>query len=83
MDATCLAIRFYKSGVFDDPNCGFDLDHAVLATGYGVDNGQNYWNIKNSWNTNWGEEGYIRIAAVAGRGICGIQIDSIYPNLIV
>ncbi len=72
MDATCIALRFYSSGVFDDPNCGFDLDHAVQAKGSGVDNSQNYWNIKNSWTSDRGENGYIRIAAVAGRGICGI-----------
>lgn len=81
MDASCLGLRFYKSGVFDDPNCGFDLDHAVLAVGYGRDQGENFWNIKNSWGDSWGEGGYIRLAAVKGRGICGIQMDPLYPNL--
>ena len=81
MDATCFAMRFYSSGVFDDDFCGTDLDHAVLATGYGVEGGKNYYNVKNSWGTYWGEEGYIKIAAVAGKGICGIQMDSTYPVL--
>jgi cathepsin L len=51
----------YDSGVFDD--CGKDaiLGHAVLAKGYGQDNGKNYWLIQNSWGKNWGEEGHIRM----------------------
>ena len=81
IDATCLAFRFYSSGVFDDANCGTDLDHAVLATGYGVEGGLNYFNVKNSWNTDWGEQGYIKIAVVRGKGICGIQMDPLYPVL--
>ena len=46
IDATCLAMRFYSGGVFDDVDCGTDLDHAVLATGYGIEGGQKYYNFK-------------------------------------
>jgi cathepsin L len=51
----------YDSGVFDD--CGKDaiLGHAVLAKGYGSDNGKNYWLIQNSWGRDWGEAGHIRL----------------------
>jgi len=80
IDASCPHFSLYKSGVFDYARCGTDLDHAVLATGYGFD-GMNYWNVKNSWAADWGENGYIRIAAVEGKGICGIQIDPLYPVL--
>jgi len=51
----------YDSGIFDD--CGKDaiLGHAVLATGYGEDQGKKYWLIQNSWGRDWGEEGHIRM----------------------
>jgi len=51
----------YESGIFD--SCGKDvtLDHAVLAKGYGQENGHDYWLIQNSWGQNWGESGHIRL----------------------
>jgi len=54
------AFQLYKSGVFTG-TCGDALDHGVLATGYGVDGANEYYNVKNSWGTAWGEKGYIRL----------------------
>merc|ERR1712038_1406533 len=54
----------YKAGVMDQ--CVNQRgDHAVLVVGYGRENGQDYWLVKNSWGANWGENGYIKI--VRGR----------------
>lgn len=70
----------YSGGIYDNTKCGTDLDHAVLTVGWGTENGQEYWIVKNSWTADWGEEGYIRMAIVNGYGICGIQKDAHYPD---
>ena len=46
----------YKSGVFDSPCCEAPIDHAVLVVGYGNEGGQDFWLVKNSWGTDFGED---------------------------
>jgi len=81
IEADKLCFQLYKSGVMNNTNCGTTLDHAVLAVGYGNESGQDYWLVKNSWGTSWGEAGYIKLAAVAGEGICGVQEGPLYPSV--
>lgn len=52
----------YESGVYTGCPVNTDLDHAVQLVGYGSDNGQDYWLVRNSWTGSWGEDGYIRVA---------------------
>ena len=81
IEADKLCFQMYSSGVLNNTKCGTSLDHAVAAVGYGNESGQDYWLVRNSWGSSWGENGYIKIAAVDGPGICGIQMDSLWPSV--
>lgn len=75
---TCVdadrTFRQYKSGILDSAKCGTNLNHGIAAVGYGTENGKDYYIVRNSWGTRWGDAGYGKIAAVEGtKGICGIQ----------
>jgi len=55
-----------------------------LVVGYGTDDSLgDYWTLKNSWGTSWGEKGFFRLARTdkAGAGICGLQQEPSYPTL--
>lgn len=80
IEADTMVFQMYTGGVLDSTYCGTNLDHAVTAVGYGTESGKEYYLVRNSWGSSWGEEGYIKIAAVDGQGICGIQEDSLYPS---
>ncbi|KAK1263838.1 Cysteine proteinase 2 [Acorus gramineus] len=72
--------RMYKSGVYTSSTCGntpMDVNHAVLAVGYGVENGVPYWLVKNSWGADWGDNGYFKIEL--GKNMCGVATCSSYP----
>lgn len=78
----CSTFTFYDSGVYDDPDCTGaeeDINHAVLLVGWGTENGKDYWIVKNSWSTYWGEEGYVKIAR--DNNICGVTSGANYPIL--
>jgi len=74
----------YTGGVITDAGCGTHHNHAITAIGYGSTsiNGETveYYIVKNSWGPGWGEEGYVRIGAVAGEGICGVQTNPTQPT---
>ncbi|KAI4893324.1 hypothetical protein NFI96_026852, partial [Prochilodus magdalenae] len=69
-------------GVYDDPYCNnMDLNHAVLVVGYSTDSqGHDYWLVKNSWGTEWGDEGYIKMSRNK-RNQCGIASYAVYPEV--
>ncbi|XP_047318999.1 zingipain-2-like [Impatiens glandulifera] len=74
----------YVSGIFTG-YCRTSLDHALVVVGYGSEKGLDYWIVKNSWGTNWGEKGYMRIErnnvpSGKGKGKCGIAVQGFYPT---
>eukprot|EP01027_Heterolobosea_sp_BB2_P018650 GEZU01026242.1.p1 GENE.GEZU01026242.1~~GEZU01026242.1.p1 ORF type:complete len:461 (-),score=134.83 GEZU01026242.1:970-2352(-) len=71
--------KYYKSGIYTHVT---ELDaatfnpfqitnHVVSVVGWGVENGTKYWIVKNSWGTNWGENGFFRI--LRGADECNIE----------
>lgn len=70
--------QYYRGGIITSPSCGTNLDHAVLAVGYGSENGQEYFLVRNSWGPNWGESGYVKIGVSSGAGTCGINMYPVY-----
>lgn len=87
IDAHLKTFSFYASGVFYDKDCGNkaeDLDHAVLAVGYGTmkvgNTTQDYWIIKNSWSTYWGNNGYVLISQKDNN--CGVATAATYVEIV-
>lgn len=76
--ASSTVFQSYRSGIINSSACGYSIDHAITAVGYGTEGGQDYYLVRNSWGTGWGEQGYAKIAGSAfGVGTCAIQSESV------
>lgn len=79
IQANQAAFQSYSSGVLTS-KCGQQLDHGVLAVGYGTLNGVDYWKVKNSWGPSWGDAGYILIER-SSANLCGVLSSASYPTM--
>ena len=82
IEADTRYFQSYSGGVLTAATCGTTLDHGVLVVGYGEEDGQKYWLVKNSWGTSWGDDGYLKIArseSTSDGGVCGIAMQPSYP----
>ena len=65
IDCRDFTIPYHGHGVFYGTTCDSypgSGNHGVAVVGYGTEDGKDYWLVKNSWGSDWGEEGYMKMA---------------------
>ena len=71
IQADQTVFQMYSGGVITGDKCGQKLDHGVLVVGYGEQEGEPYFLVKNSWGPSWGDNGFVKIGA-SEENVCGI-----------
>lgn len=87
VDASSKEFQFYASGILGT-GCDEQVNHAVTAVGYSYESFYFFWQnnfilVKNSWGSDWGEKGYIRLGSndESGNGMCGAYLYGTYPTV--
>ena len=76
---------FHSGGIYKETDCNIKgslgaINHAVVFVGWGTENGTDYWIVRNSWGSDWGEKGYFRIQR--GINLCQIEYWGSWVELV-
>ena len=82
VDGSSAVFRTYSSGIFNSPDCGVFSNHCTDVVGWGIEGDTEFWIMRNSWGTSWGEKGYMRLEIISGPGVCGIHKQPQYPLIL-
>lgn len=74
VDSASSHFQLYSGGVFTHGACNKQIDHAMLLVGYTPE----YWILRNSYGTHWGEHGYMRLER--HKNACGIGTYATYVD---
>ena len=79
IDGASLEFLFYKGGIYSNSKCNSKTPNvAMLAVGYGSENGHDFWTLKSNSGQDWGEQGYMRLARNANN-MCGVATIANFP----
>ena len=76
--ASTQALHDYTKGIFRDPTNSSNINHEISVVGWGEENGVKFWNVRNSWGSYWGEDGYFRV--IKGENHIGIEADCVWAE---
>ncbi|KAF1335568.1 Cysteine protease family c01a, partial [Globisporangium splendens] len=73
----------YKGGIYECPNSGdftdsSEIDHAVVLVGYGTEGSTDYWILKNSYSSQWGDKGFLKLK-MDSKINCGVNVFPVIP----
>jgi len=80
MDVTS-EFEAYSGGVYSQFVLFPQINHEVSVVGWGSEGSEDYWIVRNSWGTYWGEWGFFRIKMFSDN--LGIETDCDYGIPIV
>lgn len=77
------SLNNFKTGVYYDAKCTTSkMNNEVLVVGYGTTKDNvDYWLIRNSWGTTWGDNGYFKLARNRANH-CGVSSDTNQPIML-